>query len=123
MAKSFSKRLESWVVKTEPEAVRDRLEGLREGMRRRYFAEQERLGEVETKVRQVLDSAGVSSITYPFYLDFGREVYARRCRYAGPSLAREVAVLLEKWVMRDLRREVLERVRDEALSVAPSEMR
>jgi|UniRef100_A0A7V3PSF5 hypothetical protein len=118
MAKDILKRLESWHVKTEPDAVRERLVRMRESMNRRYIEEQTRLMEMEVRVKQVLDNADITSITYPFYLDFAREVYARKRRLAGSSLRREVEVLFYKWVMRELKPEVLERVRDEALSVS-----
>ncbi len=117
MAKSLLKRLEWWLAKTEPDMVHQRLKALREAMRRHYEAEQAALWEVETRVRQVLHSADLPSILYPFYLDFGREVFARKRRLAGSSLVREVRVLLEKWVLRGLDRELLNRVRDGALSV------
>ncbi len=117
MAKDLMKRIEWWLVKTEPDAVQERLKALRAAMIRHYQWEQAALWEVETKVRQVLNSADLPSILYPFYLDFGREVYARKRRLSGSSLVREVRVLLEKWVLRGLDREVLNRVRDEAMSV------
>ncbi len=121
MAKDLTRRIEWWLVKTEPDMVRDRLSRFREAMKRRYIEEQALLMEMEAKVKQVLDGANVPSITYPFYLDFGREVYARKRRLSGASLSREVEVLLQKWVLRELKREVLERVRDEALSVSAPE--
>jgi hypothetical protein len=122
MAEEILKRIETWQVKTEPDAVRERLVQLRESMTRRYIEETERLVEMETRVKQVLDSAGIPSINYPFYLDFAREVYARKRRLAGDSLRREVAVLLYKWSLRELKPEILERVRDEVFSVsAPQE--
>lgn len=87
----------------------------------RYIETQRLLIEVETKVKEVLNGAGVSMILYSYYLDFGREVWARKRRLGGRSLAREVDVLITKWVLRGLSREILERVRNEALSVdAPS---
>ncbi len=82
MAKSLLKRLEWWLAKTEPDMVHQRLKALREAMRRHYEAEQAALWEVETRVRQVLHSADLPSILYPFYLDFGREVFARKRRLA-----------------------------------------
>lgn len=89
----------------------------------RYLEAQRLLIEVERKVREVLNSAGVPVILYSYYFDFGREVWARKRRLGGRSLAREVEVLLVKWVLRGLSREVLERVRNEALSVdTPSEV-
>ncbi|MGQ9678850.1 MAG: hypothetical protein ACUVUD_06170 [bacterium] len=83
----------------------------------RYIEAELLLIEVERKVREVLNSAGVPMIVYSYYFDFGREVWARKRRLGGRSLAREVEVLITKWVLRGLSREVLEWVRDEALSV------
>lgn len=118
MANEILKRVENWLVKTEPEQVRERLEKLRPSMCRRYIEQQEQLMALEERVKQVLDSADIPSITYPFYLDFAREVYARKRRLAGDSLRREVDILMFKWVRRELRQEVLEQVRDQALSVS-----
>lgn len=115
------KRIETWQVKTEPDWVRERLVRLRPGMSRRYIEEQERLFELEQRVKQVLDSANIPSLTYPFYLDFAREVYARKRRLGGDSLRREVEILLFKWVRRELKQEVLEQVRDQVLSISAPE--
>lgn len=112
-----TKRMERWRLKTEPEEVCVRLKRLRTSMQNRQEHEQKLLVEIETKAKQVLDSADVPTVLYPFYLNFAREIYSRRRRFSGPSLSREIGVLLEKWVARTLNRTVLERIRDEALSV------
>ncbi|MEO0070764.1 MAG: hypothetical protein ABIK39_01575 [candidate division WOR-3 bacterium] len=111
------RRLERWRVKTDPDKVCERLKELRPSMERRQEMQQLLLVEIETKAKQVLDSANIPTMLYPFYLNFAREIYSRRLRFSGPSLAREIGILLEKWVMRTLDREVLKRIRDEALSV------
>ncbi len=116
-----TKRIERWRIKTEPDEVCARLKRLRPAMENRQENQQKLLVEIETKAKQVLDSANVPTMLYPFYLNFAREIYSRRRRFSGPSLAREIAVLLEKWVGRTLEREVLERIRDEALSVPAPE--
>lgn len=112
-----TKRIERWRLKTEPDEVCVRLKRLRTSMQNRQEHEQKLLVEIETKAKQVLDSADVPTVLYPFYLNFAREIYSRRRRFSGPSLSREIGVLLEKWVARTLNRAVLERIRDEALSV------
>ncbi|MEO0020479.1 MAG: hypothetical protein ABIK47_07615 [candidate division WOR-3 bacterium] len=112
-----TRRMERWRIKTDPDKVCARLKELRPSMDRRQELQQIFLVEIETKAKQVLDSANVPTMLYPFYLNFAREIYSRRMRFSGSSLAREIGVLLEKWVMRTLEREVLERIRDEALSV------
>ncbi|MCX7732669.1 MAG: hypothetical protein N2248_05855 [candidate division WOR-3 bacterium] len=111
------KRVQKWQVKTEPERVCERLRALRAEMVKNTGLMQELLVEIETRVRQVLNEAGVVTILYPFYLNFGREVFARRLRFAGQSLLIEVDVLLEKWVRRSLDRQVLERIRDEVFTL------
>jgi len=111
------RRIERWVAKTDPDTVCELLKKLREQMKNRQTLEQSLLVEVEIKAKTVLNGANVATILYPHYLNFAREVYSRRKRFAGTSLAREVGVLLEKWVGRTLDRTVLERIRDEAMSV------
>jgi hypothetical protein len=117
MPSDITRRLEYWELKTEPEEVCRRLKQVRQTMVRRHAHQQVMLVEAETKARQVLNSAEVPTIFYPHYLNFCREVFARRQRFAGSSLAREIGVLVEKWVLRTLERAVLERIRDEAMSV------
>jgi hypothetical protein len=121
MANDVTRRMERWRVKTDPDRVCERLKGLRQAMDRRQEAQQTFLVEIETRAKQVLDSANVPTILYPFYLNFAREIYSRRMRFSGSSLAREVEVLLEKWVARTLDRQVLERIRDETFAVPEPE--
>ncbi|MGB9742146.1 MAG: hypothetical protein ACP5JB_00325 [candidate division WOR-3 bacterium] len=121
MNSNAPKRIEKWRVKTEPERVCDRLKSLREMMVRNTELQQVLLVEMESRVRQVLNAADVPTILYPFYFNFGREIFARRLRFAGPSLVREIEILLEKWVRRSLDRLVLERIRDEVFVLAEPE--
>jgi hypothetical protein len=118
MNSNAPKRIEKWRVKTEPERVCDRLKSLRQTMERNTELQQLLLVEMETRVRQVLNAADVPTILYPSYLNFGREVFARRLRFAGPSLLREIEILLEKWVRRTLDRQVLERIREEVFTLS-----
>jgi len=119
MPSDVTRRLEQWQAKTEPDDVCRKLKQVRQTMVRRRAQQQVLLVEVETKGRRVLNRADVPTIFYPHYLNFCREVFARRQRFAGASLAREVGVLVEKWALQTLDRALLERIRDEALSVPP----
>ncbi len=121
MDSSALKRIEKWQVKTEPERVCELLRALWSGMVKNTELMQELLVEIEVRVRQVLNEAGVVTILYPFYLNFGREVFARRLRFAGQSLRIEVDVLLEKWVRRGLDRQVLTRIRDGVFTLTEPE--
>ncbi len=73
---------------------------------------------METQVKQVLDGAGVPTIQYPFYLCFGRELWAlQRREVSGESLAIEAAVLIAKWVARGLTESVLVSIRGGTFSI------
>ncbi len=115
------KRIEKWRVKTRPERVCATLKDMRGSMERNTEAAQALLVAIETRAKQVLNSADVPTILYPFYLNFAREIFSRMLKFSGPSLVREVNVLLEKWVARTLDRQVLERIRDEAFAVPEPE--
>jgi len=74
------------------------------------------------QVKQVCDSAGVPTIQYPFYLNFGRELWAlSRKEVSGESLAIEAATLITKWTARGLTQAVLQSIRTDVFNVvAPS---
>jgi len=73
----------------------------------------------ETAVKQVLDGAGVATIAYPYYLSFGRELFAlQRREISGESLAMEAAALIAKWVARGLAEAVLQAIRTDVYSIA-----
>ena len=72
----------------------------------------------ETAVKQVCDGAGVATIQYPFYLCFGREMWAlNRREISGESLAKEAAVLVAKWKARGLTEAVLQAIRTDVFNV------
>lgn len=74
---------------------------------------------METQVKQVLDTEGVPTITYPFYLNYGRELWAlQRRQISGTTLQLEALVLLNKWVARGLTQSVLEAVRLQAFNIS-----
>jgi hypothetical protein len=80
------------------------------------------LAAIESQVKQVLDGLGVATIQYPFYLDFGRELWRMRDQdISGESAAMEADVLLQKWVTRGLTQAVLEAIRTQVFNiVAPA---
>ena len=88
------------------------------GMKQNAATVQNEIVQTEGAVRTVLNAAGVPTIMYPFYLNFGRELYARvRRGMAGESLRQEAAVLIAKWVAQTLTQSVLEAIRDDVFSI------
>ena len=77
------------------------------------------LAGMEMQVKQVCDGAGVPTIQYPFYLCFGRELWALSRRdISGESLAMEAATLIAKWKARGLTEALLQAIRTDVFNVA-----
>ncbi|MEO0073168.1 MAG: hypothetical protein ABIK43_00710 [candidate division WOR-3 bacterium] len=117
MASDVTRRLERWLLKTDPDTVNALLHRLREGMVRRQEEQQIEMYQAELKARQTLNDSNVPTVLYAMYLNYARELFSLSRRFAGSSLIREANVLLEKWVGRSLNREVLERIRDEVFNI------
>lgn len=74
---------------------------------------------MELAVKQVCDAAGVPTITLPFYLDFGREMFKKgRQDISGETLALFAAVMIAKWVARGLTQSVLQSIRTDVFNIA-----
>ena len=87
-------------------------------MTARFTAVTPNLVMMETQVKQVCDGSGVPTIQYPYYLNFGRELWAlTRREISGESLAKEAAILIAKWVARGLTQAVLQAIRSEVFAV------
>jgi len=74
---------------------------------------------MELAVKQVCDGAGVPTISLPYYLDFGREMFKKgRQDISGETLALFAASMIAKWVARGLTESVLQAIRGDVFSVA-----
>ena len=62
---------------------------------------------MESAVRAELNPAGVPTILYVYYLDFGREMWKLTNRIEGDSATAEATILRDKWHARGLSPEVL----------------
>ena len=112
-------RLNNWNEKYNLERVNAILTEKRPTMLQNMGAVVQLLTAMESQVKQVCDGAGVPTITYPFYLDFGRELWKlSRKEISGESLALEAATLIAKWVARGLTQSVLQAIRTDVFNVA-----
>jgi hypothetical protein len=74
---------------------------------------------METQVRQVINGAGATTIQYPFYLCFGRELWSLNRRgISGEALSLEAAILIAKWTAQGLTTAVLQAIRTDVFNVA-----
>jgi hypothetical protein len=112
-------RLNNWNEKYNLERVNAILTEKRPTMLQNMGAVIPLLAAMESQVKQVCDGSGVATIMYPFYLDFGREIWKlSRKEISGESLAKEAAVLITKWTARGLTQAVLQAIRTQVFNVA-----
>lgn len=114
-----TRRIDKWVAKTSASRtagiVGDRLPTMKTNAGV-VFTD---IISMEVQVRTVLNTGGVPTIQYPFYLCFGREMWALiRRGIAGESLAIEAATLIAKWVAQGLTQSVLQAIRTDVFNVA-----
>ncbi|HTW91487.1 MAG TPA: hypothetical protein VMH22_07225 [bacterium] len=114
-----TKRLNNWNSKYNLERVNAILTEKRPTMLQNMSAVLPLLAGMEQQVKQVCDGAGVPTIQYPFYLCFGREMWALSRRdISGESYAQEAATLIAKWVARGLSAPVLQAIRSDVFNVS-----
>jgi hypothetical protein len=118
-----NQRINTWQVKTDTARTKAALDTLRPQMLENYAAAVTRLCEMETRTRQVLNSAGVQTILYVPYLDYARQLYklSRQRGISGEGFALQAELLLGKWSGRGLDPAVLAAIRTEVFdTTAPT---
>ncbi|MCX6844327.1 MAG: hypothetical protein NTX53_18865 [candidate division WOR-3 bacterium] len=120
MSNDPTKRIDKWDTKYDTTRIKATLDAMRPSMLAHVQAQFVSIVSMEGQVKQTLDAAGVSVITYPFYLCFGREMWhmTHENEMSGESAAKEAAVLITKWTARGLTQAVLQAIRTDVFNVA-----
>ena len=114
-----AKRIANWNAKYNTERIKATLDDKRPSMLASVTAVFPMITAMELQVKQVCDGAGVATIQHPFYLNFGREIWAlSRREVSGESLALEAAILIAKWTARGLTSAVLQGIRTDVFNVS-----
>ena len=114
-----TRRIAKWNAKFNTERIKGILDDMRPAMLANVTAVFPMITAMELQVKQTCDASGVPTIQYPFYLNFGREIWAlTRKEVSGESLALEAATLIAKWVARGLQQPVLQAIRTDVFNVA-----
>lgn len=115
-----TQRINRWTAKVTAARTADVVGDRLTTMRRNAAGEFVDIVTMETQVRSLLNGKGQPTIQYPFYLCFGRELWALKRRgIEGEGLAIEAALLLTKWVAQGLTSSVLQAIRTNVFSVGP----
>ena len=114
-----TKRIANWNVGYNTERIKAIVDEKRPTMLQNVTAVFPMITAMELQVKQVCDGAGVPTIQYPYYLCFGREIWAlSRKEISGESLAKEAATLIAKWKARGLTEALLQAIRTDVFNVA-----
>ena len=114
-----TKRIANWDAKYDTTRIKATLDAKRPAMLQSVTAVTPMITAMELQVKQVCDGAGVPTIQYPFYLCFGREMWAlSRKDISGESFAQEAAILITKWTARGLQGPVLQAIRTDVFNVS-----
>jgi len=113
-----AKRIENWDAAFDTTTIKTKLDKKRAKMLEHVSSVQPMIAAMELQVKQVCDGAGVSTIQLPFYLCFGREMWAlTRKDISGETMALEAAVQVAKWKQRGLTEAVLQAIRTDVFNV------
>jgi hypothetical protein len=120
MANDPTKRIAKWDTKFDTTRIKATLDAMRPSMLAHVQAQFVSLASMESQVKQTLDASAVSVIQYPFYLDFGRELWhmTHEREMSGDSAALEAQILITKWVARGLTQAVLQDIRTQVFNIA-----
>ena len=111
MARDIDRVCEKYELKLRTGKMPERVDGDRERQVAEFRRGAERNEEVRTAVAAVISQAGVATIWWPFYYDFGRKLARLKARLGSPEVLRlEARMQLEVWVSRGLVRSVLESI-------------
>jgi hypothetical protein len=112
------RRINKWNAKFNTERIKATLDDMRPTMLQNVQAVFPQIALMEAQVKQTCDASGVSTIQYPFYLCFGRELWSMgRKEISGESAAQAAAVLVAKWTARGLASPVLQAIRTEVFNI------
>jgi hypothetical protein len=112
------RRINKWNAKFNTERIKATLDEMRPAMLQNVQAVFPQIAMMEGQVKQTCDASGVSTIQYPFYLCFGRELWSLgRKEISGESAAQAAAVLVAKWTARGLAAPVLQAIRSEVFNI------
>jgi hypothetical protein len=114
-----TKRIAKWDTKFDTTRIKAMLDQMRPTMLANVSAVTPMITAMEISVKQVCDGEGASVIQIPFYLCFGREMWALlRKELSGEAMAIEAATLIAKWVSRGLTQSVLQKIRTDVFNVS-----
>lgn len=102
MVRNETYRARKYDSKIDPDVIRSRFLAQKPDMVEQMAAISAELVLIEEKAKQVLETAGVTTMLFPAYLNFARECYRIGKNFSGRTQINEVYYMYSKWVSRGL---------------------
>jgi hypothetical protein len=115
--RSSDDRLYNYALKHDTEVIKQQTDKRHDRMLAKQQFAQAELTALEEKAKVVIGTHGVPTYTYPAYLNFVREAWKKSRKFSGETLNKEVMIIEDKWVARELKREVLDHLRKDTLAI------
>jgi len=120
MVRDADRRRRKYGAKISPEAVGQRIAELRPQMIRAHDEDFAVYTELEQRVRQVVQAAGVPTFSIPYYIIFAKQLCRIRDAYTSATRAVEAGILYQVWQQRGLDPALLVKVAEVVgVAVAP----
>jgi hypothetical protein len=103
-------RQKKYVAKIDPDVVRSRFVAQKDSMAEQTTAKFTDLASMEGSVKAILEPLGINTIQFPFYLNYGRELYKLTSNFSGATLSQEAQIKFNKWKARGLTNTVLKSI-------------
>jgi len=116
--KTDAQRIASYLAKTVPATLSLKIASVLGGMQSGFAAATNDLVPMEQAVQGVCNDAAVPTIQYPFYLNFGREIWSGKMQgIDGPGLIAVAQSLHDKYVTYGLATAVLVDIADQVFTI------
>jgi hypothetical protein len=116
--KDDARRIASYLAKTVPATMSLKVASQLTGMKSGFAGAMTSLVPMEIQIQGILNSANVPTIQYPFYLNFGREIWSKqREGIDGPTLAAVGQSLHDKYVAYGLKTATLTDIADQVFNI------
>ena len=119
MVKEAERRKEKFEAKIDSETLKRQTDALKPSMvsqESEYFS---KIADVETKVKNLVESVGTDTLKIRDYLNFAREMYRLTKKFSGATLNAEAQLKVDKWTTKGLDNALLIRVSN-LFGVSPS---
>lgn len=102
MVKSGTRRAAKYAAKIVGDVVKNRIDAQKDSMVANATPAFAALADLENKIGVYVDAQGVNVMLKPFYMSFGRKLYALQNKHEGVAYENEACIATFAWQRRGL---------------------